>query len=211
MLHYMSVAAIIFDMDGTIANSFDYVSEFLAREAGMWPLEPAVKEGLRRRSMAGMARRLGHHWWEMPGLFIKGRREMRHVKQLHAFDGIPEVIRKLHAEGHELFVLSSNSLRNVRHFLHKNKLHTYFLEIYGGVGMFGKAPALRRLLREQNIALEDAVYIGDELRDVEAAQSINLRVIAVTWGFARHRDLVALKANGLAETPEDIIRILQEF
>lgn len=205
------MAAIIFDMDGTIANSFDYVSEFLAREAGMWPLEPKVKEGLRRRSMAGMAKRLGHHWWEMPGLFYKGRREMRHIKNLKPFPGMTEIIHKLHAEGHELFIVSSNSLHNVRDFLHKNDLHTYFLEIYGGVGMFGKAPALRRLLREQNIEVQDAFYIGDELRDIEAAQSINLRVIAVTWGFARHRDLQRAEASGLADTPEDIIRLLEEL
>lgn len=122
-----------------------------------------------------------------------------------------EVIRKLHAEGHELFIVSSNSLHNVRHFLHKNELHTYFLEIYGGVGMFGKAPALRRLLKEQNIELADAIYIGDELRDIEAAQSINLRIIAVTWGFARHRDLENAEPSGLADTPADILRLLEEL
>ena len=161
--------------------------------------------------MAGMARRLGHHWWEMPGLFYKGRREMRHIKNLEPFADMAEVIRKLHAEGHELFIVSSNSLHNVRHFLHKNELHTYFLEIYGGVGMFGKAPALRRLLKEQNIELADAIYIGDELRDIEAAQSINLRIIAVTWGFARHRDLENAEPSGLADTPADILRLLEEL
>lgn len=214
LIHHM--ATIIFDMDGTIADSFDYVSEFLARQAGEWPLTAKEKESLRGLSMGAMAKKLGHHWWNMPELFFKGRSRMRHsIKHLRPFQGMPEVIRKLHAEGHELFIVSTNSLNNVRHFLHVNGLHTYFLEIYGGVGVFGKAPALRRLLREQNLEIKDAVYIGDELRDVEAANSINLRVIAVTWGFARRKRLEAkLKAGevaALAHIPADIIRVLEEL
>lgn len=210
------MATIIFDMDGTIADSFDYVSEFLARQAGEWPLTAKQKQGLRGLSMGTMAKRLGHHWWNTPELFFKGRRRMRHsIKHLRPFEGMPEVIRKLHTEGHELFIVSTNSLSNVRYFLHTNNLHTYFLEIYGGVGVFGKAPALRRLLREQNLEIEDAIYIGDELRDVEAAHSINLRVIAVTWGFARRSSLEAKleakEVTALANTPRDIIRLLEEL
>src|SRR5258708_5172832 len=98
------MAAIIFDMDGTIADSFDYVSGFLAEEAGLAPLSAEQKQALRGLSMAGMARRLGHHWWSAPRLFFKGRRRMpQAINHLKPFEGMPEVIRKLHQEGHELF------------------------------------------------------------------------------------------------------------
>ncbi len=207
------MAAIIFDFDGTIADSFDYVSEFLARESGQWPLSPTEKQHLRGLSVAGMVRKLGYHWWSAPRLFFKGRWRMRHaIRHLHPFEGMPEVIRKLHAEGHELFILSTNSVNNIHHFLHHHKLHIYFLEIYGGVGMFGKAPALRRLLREQNIELRDALYVGDELTDIQAAESIGLRAIAVTWGFARHGSLTQEEgATALAHTPQEIISLLEEL
>jgi phosphoglycolate phosphatase len=206
------MAAIIFDFDGTIADSFDYVSDFLAGQAGLAPLNKEQKQRLRGLSVAGMVRKLGYHWWNAPELFFKGRWRMRHaIKHLHPFEGMPEVIAKLHAEGHELFILSTNSISNIHQFLHQHKLHTYFLEIYGGVGMFGKAPALRRLLREQNIDVADAFYIGDELGDVQAAHSIGLHVIAVTWGFARRRTLEAADTIGLADDPVDIIRILEEL
>ena len=118
---------------------------------------------------------------------------------------------KLHAEGHELFIVSSNSVKNVRAFLHHHNLHTYFLEIYGGVGMFGKASALRQLLREQHLEAKEAVYIGDELRDVQAAQAIKLPVIAVTWGFARPASLNRLKPTALANSPDDIIGLVGEL
>jgi len=167
------------------------------------------KQEMRGLSMAAMARHLGCSWWRLPFLLIKGRRRMGEaIKQLQPFDGMSDVIEKLHAEGHELFVVSSNSVRNIRAFLHHQDLHQHFLEIYGGIGLFGKAPALRKLLRDQHLKAKNAVYIGDELRDVQAAQSIKLPVVAVTWGFARPADLADLKPTALADTPEELIEVL---
>lgn len=207
------MSAIIFDMDGTIADSFDYVSEFLVKQAKHSPLSEEQKQELRGLSMHDMATQLGYHWWDAPMLFYRGRRIMRRSikdKHLKPFEGIPEIIRKLHNEGHELFMLSTNSLPNVHHFLDDQKIHKYFLEIYAGVGVFGKAPALRRLLKEQHIQPGDAIYVCDELRDIEAAQSAGVRTVAVSWGFARRRNLVAKRPTALADTPSELMRILEE-
>jgi len=207
------MSAIIFDMDGTIADSFDYVSEFLVEQAKLPPLTDEQKRSLRGLSMRDMAHQLGYHWWDAPRLFIRGRQRMRHSiksKNLQAFAGMPEVIRKLHNEGHELFILSTNSLRNVHHFLDDQKIHKYFLEIYAGVGVFSKAPGLRQLLKQQHLTPEEAIYVCDELRDIEAAQAVGVRTIAVTWGFARRGRLVAIRPTALADTPAELMRILEE-
>jgi phosphoglycolate phosphatase len=206
------MAAIIFDFDGTLADSFDYVADYLAGEARLGPLSAEQKQQLRGLSVTGMVRELGFKWWQWPMLFYKGRSRMRHaIKELRSFQGIPNLAEKLHAEGHELFILSTNSNRNIKHFLHVQKMHKNFLEIYGGVGMFGKAPALRNLLEEQNLEVGHAVYVGDELRDVEAAQAIGLRAVAVTWGFASRKNLKAANPTALADTPEELMRILEEI
>ena len=206
------MAAIIFDMDGTIADSFDYVADFMASESGVGPLSDEQKKSLRGLSMVGMARQLGYQWWQGPMLLFRGRRRMHAaIRELRSFAGMPELIRKVHAEGHQLFVLSTNSLSNVRLFLHRQKIHKYFLEIYGGVGVFNKAPALRELLREQNLDVKQAVYVGDEQRDVAAAKQIGMRAIAVSWGFADRGNLKAMRPAALADTPEELMRILEEL
>lgn len=205
------MAAIIFDFDGTIADSFDFIAGFLAAEAGH-PLELAQVEALRGQSMASIGREFGHSWPRLLMLFFKGRKQMQKViNKVKPFEGMPEVIRKLHAEGHELFIVTSNTVPNVHKFLHHYDLHKYFLEVYGGIGLFGKARTLKQLLKEQNLEKEDAFYIGDEVRDVNASKAAGMRVIAVTWGFANPAALEALNPTATAEHPEDIIKILEEL
>jgi phosphoglycolate phosphatase len=206
------MATIIFDFDGTIVDSFDFVVTFLAEGANKPPLSDRQKRELRNLSMTAIARRLGYSWWRLPLTFIKGRRKMSgSIKQLQPFDGMPAVIARLHAGGHRLFIVSSNSVQNIHDFLRHHGLQAYFSEITGGVGMFGKAGALRRLLKKHRLKTGQAIYIGDELRDVEAAQSINLPVIAVMWGFAKPEDLTALRPTGQARTPAELSRLIREF
>jgi len=205
------MAAIIFDFDGTIADSFDYITGFLAKEAGQ-SLDAPQAETLRGQSMASIGRGFGHSWPRLMMLFFKGRRQMRRaIDQVKPFDGMPEVIEKLHAEGHELFIVTSNTVENVHKFLHHYDLHKYFLEVYGGAGLLGKPRYLKKLLKEQNLEKDDALYVGDEMRDVTAAESIGLRIIAVTWGFSRPSDLEAMEPTAIAEKPENIIKILEEL
>ncbi len=206
------MAAIIFDFDGTIADSRDYFVDFIAKEAGKSPLTTAELHTLHGLPLTAIARRLGHPWWRLPRLYYKGRSRMYPViNHFDVFAGMPRVIKKLHAEGHELFILSSNSVRNMHKFLHHRLLHPYFLEIYGGVALFGKASALRRLLNEHQLEMSNAVYVGDELRDVEAARSIGLRAVAVTWGFAQGSNLKASAPMAVADTPAELMQILEEL
>jgi len=206
------MAAIIFDFDGTLADSFNYVSDFLAGQAGIAKLNEQQRQDLHGRSINSMVRHLGFRWWQWPGLLLKGRRRMRRaIRNLQTFDGLPELLRKLHAEGHELFIVSTNSLPNLRRFLKAKKVNKYFLQIYGGVGLFGKAAALRQVLHENSLEPNEAVYIGDESRDIDAANEVGIRGVAVSWGFSNPAELKAAKPTVVIDTPEQLLRYLEEI
>lgn len=204
------MSAIIFDFDGTIVDSRNYFIEFIAKQAHKFPLSKEQEELLHGLPLVAVARALGIVWWRLPNLYLKGRRQMdKTIRELKPFDDMPSVIKKLHAEGHELFIVSSNSVKNIRAFLKKHNLREYFIEIYGGVEMFGKASMLHQLLRENNLKINQAISVGDEVRDIEASKSVGVRTVAVTWGFARTANLELLKPTAVAHTPRELLNILE--
>ncbi|HSH18024.1 MAG TPA: HAD-IA family hydrolase [Candidatus Saccharimonadales bacterium] len=207
------MAAIIFDFDGTIADSFDYVAGFLERHVRKGrPLTHEEREKLRGMTMQQMAIHLGSPYWKLPILFIIGRRAMgRAIYDVPIFAGMGKVVEQLHAEGHELMIVSSNNNRNIKRSLKQHHLYKYFTDIYGNAGFFGKQRAIRRVLWRNSYKPQEATYIGDEVRDVVAAKAAGIQVIAASWGFDHAEILEQHKPTAVAHTPQDIVRILEEL
>lgn len=207
------MAAVIFDFDGTIADSFDYVAAFLERHVrNTHALTEEEKQILRGMTMQQMAIHLGSPKWYLPVLFVVGRRAMgKAMYNVPLFEGMGRVIDKLHAEGHELMIVSSNNRRNIRKFLKQHHLHKYFTDLYGDAGFFGKRRAIRRILKRNSIHPRDAWYIGDEARDVVAAKAADVRVIAATWGFDHADILASHEPTAVAAEPAHIVNILEEM
>ncbi len=203
---------IILDFDGTIADSFDSVVKIFERLTGNKHMTTQDIDELRKFPLREVSKKLGISIWKAPFLLYRGRYMMTaQIKHLHAFPEVPKMIEQLHEEGHELFILTSNSGRNVKIFLKQHHLYNRFVEVRGGVGLFGKARAIEKLVKRNNLEVKDCIYVGDETRDIESAHEINMRVIGVTWGFADKESLARHEPTALADSPEDIVRILEEL
>ena len=207
------VAAIIFDFDGTIADSFEAVIKvFYELNGNHQPLPANEIERLRGMSLVKAAEELHIHPWKMPFLVMRGRRRMgKRVAEVDVHSGMPGVIRKLYAEGQQLFIMSSNSEKNIRLFLKQHNMSKDFVKIYGSVGLLGKARVLKKIRRQNKLAGDDCWYIGDEVRDVEGAKAAGIKVIAVTWGFNNEELLRQYQPTAVAETPAELLRILENI
>jgi phosphoglycolate phosphatase len=207
------MAAIIFDFDGTIADSFDYVAGFLEKHVrNTHPLTTEEKETLRGMTMKEMALHLGSPKWKLPLLFIIGRYAMgRAIYSVPIFEGMGKVLEQLQAEGHELAIVSSNNKRNIKKSLKQHHLYKYFTDVYGNAAFFGKKRAIRRLMRRNSLEAKDTMYIGDEARDIVAAKAAGIRVISASWGFDERHILADHSPTAIADKPEDIVRILEEI
>lgn len=202
--------AIIFDFDGTIADSFQYVYDFLCREAGVAASQAeAAAAQYRGLSMKAMALKLGIPLWRLPFLYFKGRRVMRaHLMNVQPFGGMPEIIKALRANGDQLFIVSANSARNVRVFLRQNELEDCFKGIRGGAGVMGKISIIRQVLLRYRLPKAECWYVGDEAGDMVAAKVVGIRAVAVTWGFASADTLQDI-ADVCVRTPEALLEALQ--
>lgn len=206
------MAIVLFDFDGTIADSLQLVVDIYRdllhddRE-----LTPQELDMLRKLSAQRVAKELGVSLWRAPLLLRRGRKIMHsRITEVEPFADMPETIAALHARGHVLQVVSSNSVENVRDFLERNNMAEYFQEIHGSVGLFSKARSLRRIVRVHKFDPAQTFYIGDEARDVVAAKKARIRVIAVSWGY-NHRELLeSLAPDTIADKPDDLLELIPD-
>ena len=206
----MSQGNIVFDFDGTIADSFEFVSGFLADKGGHsdWTLDE------RRRQFAGLTMReiadkLGIPIWQAIWMYFYGRRVMtRHLTEVKPFAGIVSAIKDLHEKGYALYALSANRENNIQLFLEQHKLAQYFSGMQGSASIIGKTLALRRLIWRHEIEKSECIYIGDEAGDMRAARRLHVRGIAVTWGYNKEPKLRIEKPYAIANSPSELLKIL---
>lgn len=184
----------IFDFDGTLADSFPFfVSTFnqLAARHRFSGIAPCDIPQLRRYSARQLMRHVGMPAWKMPFVANSFRALMEENQAgIALFDGVGELLQELTQQGVTLAVVSSNSRANVERILgpgHAQLIH--FFEC--GASIFGKAAPLRRVLRKSGIPASEAIYIGDQATDLEAARKARLACGAVAWGYG---DIDALRA-----------------
>lgn len=204
--------AVIFDFDGTIADSFQYVFDFLKSEArNTTDYKESDLNALRKLSMKDLALQLGVPSWRLPAIYFKGRRVMRaQMEHVEPYPGMVEVIRQLHKDGYMLFIASANSGPNVKHLLRRKGILGCFRAIRSGAGFSGKPALIRQLLVRYHFSKRTTWYVGDEVVDVRAAERAGVRSMAVRWGFADPDKLMRMAPEALANKPSDIVRIIEK-
>ncbi len=130
--------------------------------------------------------------WKVPFVAARFRSLMtRQIEQIVPFPGVVDLLARLAQTGSTLAVVTSNSCTNVRRVLGKKSMGL-LAACEGGVSLWGKRAKLRKLLRRTGIHPAQAIFIGDEIRDIEAARHAGIASGAVGWGFT---EMDALKAH----------------
>lgn len=202
---------VIFDFDGTLADSFSKIVETfndLAREYNLHQVKPEEIPALRKISSRELLKKFGFPTWRLPFLLQKGKRMLRKkVMSVHLFDGIEKTVKELKKEGHVLGILSSNSRANVKKIIENSKINVFdFVHISSN--LFGKSRMLNKIIKKYGYDKKDVYYVGDETRDIEAARECGIKMIAVSWGFNDRGILKKYKPDYLINKPEELLKII---
>lgn len=205
------MSSVIFDFDGTLANSLPVVVDLF----NQWfrkddPIKPTEVEKLRNMTAKQVFMELNIPIWNVPLLLVRGRKELgKHIQDITLFDGISELVETLHKSKHNLYVVSSNSPENINQFLKTNNILKYFFGVQGNAGLFGKTAVLKNTIRKYGINLADCYYIADEIRDIEAAKKADIKSVSVTWGYNGQQILKEHEPDFIITTPADILKLIQ--
>ncbi|MFA5959932.1 MAG: HAD hydrolase-like protein [Tatlockia sp.] len=205
---------LLFDFDGTLADSFCVAMQkliLLADEFNFHKINPTEIEQLKQLTSRELIKFLKIPLYKLPGVLHQARESIRNeIPTLSIFNDLPEVLTELHHLGCCLGIVTSNSSENVSLWLKRHQIQHLFDFIHAESSYFGKKQILKKIIKSHKMESYHTFYIGDETRDVEAAQKCNINAIAVSWGFNSEETLVRSKPNYVAKTPKDILTILNE-
>ena len=201
---------LLFDFDGTIADTFQSGVEILnlmAPEFGYRPLRDEDVAGARDMRTGELMKFLGIPATRMSRISRRGKEELsKRMDEIAPLPGMIDLLRRLSAEGFRLAILTSNSEKNVAAFLKRFDVEVFEF-VQTASKLAGKGRVIRRILKSLHLDPKDILLIGDEVRDIEAAQETGVHMAAVTWGYNSRRALVICAPDYLVEDPEALLAL----
>lgn len=204
---------IIFDFDGTLAETLPIVLTMigeLAKEIGYDKRITAEDlEWVRDHELKDIPHKFGIPLVKVPYLLLKGA-ELLH-KQMFSVPpcrGMLELLQTLKKKEYSLSILSSNRRDSIQEFIAKYNLAPYFDFVHSELNIFGKDKALLSLLKQNKMPFEESIYVGDEIRDIEACRKIKLDCISVGWGLNSVQALQSHGAQWIVTKPHEIAELL---
>lgn len=202
----MRYKLVIFDLDGTLADSFPWFLanvNSVADKFGFRRVGDDEIESLRHAGPRELLAHLNVPRWKLPRI----SRHMRQLKAQHVgirlFPGVDDMLQALAAKGVAMAMVSSDHETNVRRTL--GPANVARIEHFAcGASVFGKATKFKRVMRRAGVGARDTLAIGDEVRDLEAARKAGISFGAVAWGFANPKALVARGSDEFFAAVNDI-------
>ena len=208
----MPYSLAIFDLDGTLVDSFPWFARTINDVADRFGFRRVAEdelETIRAKSTREILAHLQLPLWKVPAV----ARHMRRLKAEAAadtplFQGVPEMLQRLADHGIKLALVTSDSQANARRKLGTSAGLISYYDC--AASLFGKPARFRRVIRRAKIDKTEIIAIGDEVRDVEAARAVGICCGSVAWGYAAPKALRAMKPDFMFEQMDDIARGLLE-
>ncbi|CCG41707.1 HAD hydrolase-like protein [Magnetospirillum molischianum] len=207
----MTSRLVIFDFDGTLADSFGWfltVLDDVAKRYRFRRVGSNEVADFRQLDAHQILDRLALPRWKVP-LVAAHMRSLQAKADIHPFPGIPALLDDLSRSGLRLALVSSNAAANVRRVLGADTI-ARFDHLDCGAGLFGKAGRLKTVLRRAGIAAAQAIAIGDEIRDIDAARATGIAAGAVSWGYTDANALAARSPDFLVHSLDELRTLLLE-
>jgi len=204
------VGTLIFDFDGTIADTFWQGLEILNTMAPEFGYRQLSKEDLPKAkdmTTRQLMRFLGISGRRLPIIAHKGVRKLRSkINEIEPIAGMPEVLRELHARGKRLGIITSNSEENVGIFLKNHDLEIFEF-VRSSSRLLGKAREIRQSMKSHRIQSGEILFVGDETRDIEACRRAKICCAAVSWGYNSRTALQAQSPHFIFDQPTELLSV----
>lgn len=210
----MPKKTIIFDFDGTVADSFEIVFEIanqLADKFGYRKIEKKELEKMKGSTVQKQMKKFGVSYLKLL-LILREARSIfgKRIADIKPIEGLIEVLEQLKKEDFSLGIVTSNSLENTENFLNKNEIDSFDF-VFSAKSFFRKDRKISKVIASRKLDKENVIYIGDEVRDIEAARKVGIKVISVSWGFNSEKILKEHEPDAFIGKASELVRAVEKL
>lgn len=210
--------AVLFDLDGTLADTAPDLAAAVNRLRIARGLEPTPYEQLRPVASAGARGLVGAAFGVKPGdaefeplrdEFLVSY-EANLAVESRLFDGVAQLLAHLEQQGIAWGVVTNKAGRYTNPLVPQIGLGHAGCVISGDTTAHPKPhpEPLFEAARRLGLPPEQCWYVGDDLRDIQAGQAAGMTTVAAAWGYCGHSEPLSWNADLLAETPLQLIKLL---
>ena len=210
--------AILFDLDGTLADTAPDLAAAVNRLRTDRGLEPTPYAVLRPTASAGARGMIGAAFGLTPDdeayepLRLAWFDNYQAAMAVHStlFGGVPELLDGLTDAGIAWGIVTNKPARFTDPLVPQIGLAFAGCVISGDtVGHAKPHPApLLEGARRLGMAPEDCWYVGDDLRDIEAGRAAGMVTVACAWGYCGAIEPTTWGADHLMDTPTDLLELV---
>ena len=212
----MGIAALVFDLDGTLVDSADDIAEAVNRTLDGLSLprvsEATVRswigEGVRRLvstalAHAGSARPLD----EVMPTFMRHYRDCL-LRSPRLYAGVTEALQQLQARGLPMAICTNKPSALVPPLLDHLGIAGYFAHIVGGDTLPQRKPDAEPLLHAAHLLGQtpaQCLVVGDSATDLGAANAAGMPIVLVRYGYPRDLDLESADAVAVIDDLRQLV------
>jgi 2-phosphoglycolate phosphatase len=214
------IKGVLFDLDGTFADTAPDLAAALNHVRGLHELPPLPLETIRPQASHGARGLLGLGFGVTPD---DPRFEVLRAGFLAHYDSNICVHTALFPGMAEL--VSELEQRGILWGIVTNKPHRFTVPLMQALGYAQRAACmvsgdtcahakphpdpLFKAAEAMGLAVTDCLYLGDDLRDMQAAQAAGMGGIVANYGYVPSREAAAAwPARGSIDTPQQLLQYL---
>ena len=216
----MKYKLLIFDWDGTLADSAQHIVECIKVACEATDETFPGREAAKNIIGLGMREALTELFGERDDDFAQAFRGAYSSHffsspptRADLFPGIIEVLEEFRALGYRLAIATGKSRRGISLSLQGMQLESWFDAVRCADETCSKPDPLmlRELLEEFDLASEQALMIGDTEYDMDMAKRVNMPRIAVSYGAHDIERMRIYEPEGIANQPSDLVEMIDNL